>query len=40
MIILENVRFLEGEKFNDPALSKKLANLADIFVMDAFCNFS
>ena len=36
MIILENVRFLEGEKSNDPALSKKLANIADIFVMDAF----
>ena len=36
MIILENVRFLEGEKSNDPELSKKLANIADIFVMDAF----
>ena len=36
MIILENVRFLEGEKSNDPKLSKKLANIADIFVMDAF----
>ena len=36
MIILENVRFLEGEKSNDSVLSKKLANIADIFVMDAF----
>ena len=36
IIILENVRFLEGEKSNDPALSKKFADLADIFVMDAF----
>ena len=36
MIILENVRFLEGEKSNDSGLSKKLANIADIFVMDAF----
>ena len=36
MIILENVRFLEGEKSNDPELSKRLANIADIFVMDAF----
>ena len=36
MVILENVRFLEGEKSNDPDLSKKLANIADIFVMDAF----
>jgi len=36
MIVLENVRFLEGEKSNDPGLSKKLANIADIFVMDAF----
>ena len=36
MIVLENIRFLEGEKSNDPALSKKLANISDIFVMDAF----
>ena len=36
VIVLENVRFLEGEQSNDPGLSKKLANIADIFVMDAF----
>jgi len=34
--MLENVRFLEGEKSNDPVLSKKLADMCDIFVMDAF----
>ncbi len=34
--LLENVRFLTGEKENDPKLSKELAELGDIFVMDAF----
>jgi len=34
--MLENVRFLKGEKSNDPVLSKKLADMCDIFVMDAF----
>ena len=34
--LLENVRFLEGEKNNSKSLSKKLANLCDVFVMDAF----
>lgn len=34
--MLENVRFLPGEEQNDPALSKKLASLCQIFVMDAF----
>lgn len=34
--LLENVRFLEGEKKNDEALSKKMANLCDVYVMDAF----
>ena len=32
----ENTRFLEGEKSNDEALSKKMAALCDIYVMDAF----
>ncbi len=36
LLVLENIRFLKGEKSNEPELSKKLANLADIFVMDAF----
>ena len=34
--MLENVRFNNGEKTNDDALSKAYAQLADIFVMDAF----
>ncbi len=36
VVLCENVRFLEGEKENDPKLSKKLASLCDVFVMDAF----
>lgn len=34
--LLENVRFQKGEKKCDPVLSKKMADLCDIFVMDAF----
>jgi len=34
--LCENVRFLPGEKSNDPTLAKKLAALGDVFVMDAF----
>ena len=33
---IENTRFNSGEKSNDTNLSKRLANLADLFVMDAF----
>ncbi len=36
VVLLENVRFLPGEKKDDPALSKKMAALCDIYVMDAF----
>jgi len=36
VVLLENVRFLEGEKACDAELSKKLGGLCDIFVMDAF----
>ncbi|MCW8831717.1 MAG: phosphoglycerate kinase, partial [Colwellia sp.] len=36
LIILENVRFNQGEKKNDDALAKQLASLCDVFVMDAF----
>jgi len=36
VVVLENVRFLVGEKKNDPALAKKMAALCDVFVMDAF----
>ena len=34
--LLENVRFDAGEEKNDPAFSKALAGLAEIFVNDAF----
>ena len=36
VVLLENVRFLEGEKANDDELAKKIAALCDVFVMDAF----
>jgi len=36
VIICENVRFNVGEKGNGDALSKKMAALCDIYVMDAF----
>ncbi|RUR20751.1 phosphoglycerate kinase [Legionella sp. km535] len=36
LVICENVRFNPGEKTNDENLAKKLANLCDVFVMDAF----
>lgn len=36
VVLLENVRFLAGEKKNDPALAKRMAALCDVFVMDAF----
>lgn len=36
VVLLENVRFLPGEKKDDPALAKKMAALCDIYVMDAF----
>ncbi len=35
-VLLENVRFLKGEKKDDPALAQRMAALCDIFVMDAF----
>ncbi|HBK18906.1 MAG TPA: phosphoglycerate kinase, partial [Gammaproteobacteria bacterium] len=34
--VLENVRFLTGEKSNDDALARELARSCDVFVMDAF----
>ena len=34
--LLENVRFLKGEKKNDPALAAQFAALGDVYVMDAF----
>jgi len=38
IVLMENVRFLKGEKNNDPDLSKKMGELCDIFVMDAFAS--
>lgn len=36
IVLLENVRFHHGETDNNVELSKKMASLCDIFVMDAF----
>jgi len=36
VVLLENVRFLAGEKSCNAALSAKMAALCDVFVMDAF----
>lgn len=36
VMILENVRFNAGEKKNDDALARKMAQLCDVYVMDAF----
>ncbi len=36
IVLCENVRFNAGEKSNDDELSKKMAALCDIYVMDAF----
>ncbi|MDH3265823.1 MAG: phosphoglycerate kinase, partial [Gammaproteobacteria bacterium] len=36
VVLLENVRFLAGEKACDESLAKKMAALCDVFVMDAF----
>ncbi|MDI3324663.1 phosphoglycerate kinase [Pontibacterium granulatum] len=36
LVLLENVRFNAGEKKNDEALSKQMAALCDVYVMDAF----
>ena len=38
IILCENVRFNVGEKVDDENLSKKLAALCDVFVMDAFAS--
>jgi phosphoglycerate kinase len=36
IVLLENVRFLAGEKSCDDTLARKMAALCDVFVMDAF----
>ena len=35
-VLCENVRFLSGEKKDDPQLARRMAALCDVFVMDAF----
>jgi phosphoglycerate kinase len=36
VLLLENVRFHQGETKNDPALAAQMAKLADVYVNDAF----
>jgi phosphoglycerate kinase len=36
VVLLENVRFLDGEKSCEEGLSRRMAALCDVFVMDAF----
>jgi phosphoglycerate kinase len=36
VLLLENVRYHVGEEKNDPAFAKQLADLADLYVNDAF----
>ena len=36
VLLLENTRWEDGEKANDPALADRLAALADVYVNDAF----
>ena len=36
LLLLENVRFYAGEEKNDPELAKAFADLADVYVNDAF----
>ena len=35
-VLLENCRFNVGEKANDKSLSRSMAALCDVFIMDAF----
>jgi len=36
VLVLENLRYYKGEEKNDPEFCKKLAELADVYVNDAF----
>ena len=36
VVLLQNVRFLKGEKSSDDDLSRRMGALCDVFVMDAF----
>ncbi len=38
VLLLENLRFEPGEEKNDPVFAKKLAQLGDVYVNDAFTN--
>jgi phosphoglycerate kinase len=38
IFLLENIRFYPGEEKNDPQFAKKLAQLAQVFVNDAFAS--
>ena len=36
ILLLENIRFIEGEEKNDPAFAREMADWGDIYVNDAF----
>lgn len=36
IVLLENIRFVKGEKKNNEELARELAGLGDVYVMDAF----
>lgn len=36
IVLLENIRFHPGESSNDPAFSKRIAQLGDVYINDAF----
>lgn len=36
VLLLENVRFEKGEELNNPELAKQFANMADVYINDAF----
>ncbi len=36
IMVLENIRFNEGEEINDKEFSKKIASLGDVYINDAF----
>lgn len=36
ILLLENIRFVDGEEKNDPDFARQMANWADIYVNDAF----